>query len=280
LVYFHTINLPWLVDFNIRNGFPSKGVGRNGMKGMEQLVGLVLLAGELLLTCGAEVYRVEETMERMGQAAGFVQVEGFATPTGLFISLHAPNGRVYTRVRRIRQSYNNLATIAEVNALSRAFSAKRISVDEVRRELQRLQEQGAPESLRRQLIGGGGAMAFTIMYGGTWFDALLAGVTGAIVLMVTSFLHRQSVPKFLQAALGAAVAAGLVLGISQLLTTHPNLITLGAVMVLAPGVAMTTAIRDLLSGELLSGLSRSAEALAVSVAIASGVALVLSLGGR
>ncbi|HBG02346.1 MAG TPA: threonine/serine exporter, partial [Firmicutes bacterium] len=56
--------------------------------------------------------------------------------------------------------------------------------------------------------------------------------------------------------------------------------TLGAVMVMTPGVAMTTAIRDLLSGELLSGLSRSAEALAVSVAIASGVAIVLSLGGR
>jgi uncharacterized membrane protein YjjP (DUF1212 family) len=55
---------------------------------------------------------------------------------------------------------------------------------------------------------------------------------------------------------------------------------LGAVMVMTPGVAMTTAIRDLLSGELLSGLSRAAEALVVSVAIATGVAIVISLGGR
>ena len=66
----------------------------------------------------------------MGQAAGFVQVEGFATPTGLFISRMLPMEGVHEG-RRIRQSYNNLATIAEVNALSRAFSAKRISVDEV-----------------------------------------------------------------------------------------------------------------------------------------------------
>jgi len=44
-------------------------------------------------------------------------------------------------------------------------------------------------------------------------------------------------------------------------------------------MVITTAIRDLLSGELVSGLSRSAEALVIAVAIAAGVAVVLSLGG-
>ncbi len=51
-------------------------------------------------------------------------------------------------------------------------------------------------------------------------------------------------------------------------------------MVLAPGVVMTTAIRDMLSGELVSGVTRGgAEALAIAVAIATGVAVVLSMGG-
>ena len=247
---------------------------------MEQLVGLVLLAGELLLTCGAEMYRVEETIERMGRAAGFVQVEGFATPTGLFISLHAPNGRVYTRVRRIRQSHNNLSTIAEVNSLSRAFSEGSMTVDEVRLALERLRQDGAPESLTRQLIGGGGAMAFTMIFGGNWFEGLIAGITGAMVLVLVSWLDRYPVPKVLQAATGAVFAATLIMRVSDVLPIHPDLTTLGAVMVMAPGVAMTTAIRDLFSGELLAGLSRSAEALAISVAIATGVAIVISLGGR
>jgi uncharacterized membrane protein YjjP (DUF1212 family) len=247
---------------------------------MEQLVGLVLLAGELLLTCGAEMYRVEETIERMGRAAGFVQVEGFATPTGLFISLHAPNGRVYTRVRRIRRSHNNLSTIAEVNSLSRAFSEGTLTVDEVRVELERLRQEGAPESLTRQLIGGGGAMAFTLIFGGNWFEGFIAGIVGAIVLVLVTWLDRYPVPKVLQAATGAAFATALIMGISNVLPIHPDLTTLGAVMVMTPGVAMTTAIRDLLSGELLSGLSRSAEALSVFVAIATGVAMVIRLGGR
>ncbi|NMB02215.1 MAG: threonine/serine exporter family protein [Firmicutes bacterium] len=245
---------------------------------MEHLVGLVLLAGELLLTCGAEMYRVEETIERMGMAAGFVQVEGFATPTGLFISLHAPNGKVYTRVRRIRHTHNNLATISAVNALSRSFSSGQMTVEQVQNELERLQKQGAPDSFKRQLIGGGGALAFAMMSGGSLLEGIIAGVVGTIVLMVLSKLEGHF-PEVLQAAIGSVVAAGLVSLVSRYLDFHTNVTILGSVMVMAPGVVMTTAIRDLLGGELLSGLSRSGEALAISVAIATGVAVVLSLGG-
>ncbi len=247
---------------------------------MEQLVGLVLLAGELLLTSGAEMYRVEETIERMGKAAGFVQVEGFATPTGLFISLHAPDERVYTRVRRIRESQNNLSIIAEVNSLSRAFSDEQMTADEAKRKLEHLRSSTAGDSFLRHLIGGGGAMAFTMIFGGNWFEAFVAGLTGALVLALVSWLARHPVPSVLQAAIGGAFAATLIRWLSQFLNIHFDLTTLGAVMVMTPGVAMTTAIRDLLSGELISGLSRSAEALSVTVAIATGVALVLTLGGR
>lgn len=245
---------------------------------MEELVGLILTAGELLLTCGAEMSRVEETIERMGSAAGFVQVESYATPTGLFVSLHDPAGRVYTRVKRIRGGQSNIAVIAEVNALSRAFSAGEISADQVRQALERLRQEGVPESLARQLIGGGGALAFAVMMGGTWLEGLVAGVVGTVVLVVVSRMERRF-PRVIQAAVGAIVAAFLVATVGPYFQLNVNVTILGAVMVLAPGMVITTAIRDLLSGELVSGLSRSAEALVIAVAIAAGVAVVLSLGG-
>lgn len=247
---------------------------------MEQLVSLVLLAGELLLTSGAEMSRVEETMERMGLKAGFLQVEGFASPTGLFISLHSPDGRVYTRVRRIRKVNNNLATIAEINALSRSFSAGEISVAKIEEDLKRLKKAKNPSSLKGQIIGGGGALAFTLMYGGTWLEGLISGVLGTIVLIIISWLDDHPVPQVLQAATGAMVAAGLAMALTQFSAFNSNVVTLGAVMVLAPGVVMTTAIRDMLSGELVSGVTRGAEALAIAVAIATGVAVVLSIGGH
>lgn len=246
---------------------------------MEQLVGTVLLAGELLLTCGAEMYRVEETVERMGKAAGFTQVEIFATPTGMFISLYTPDGRVYSRVRRIRNVHNNLATIASINSLSRSFSVGDVSIEEVQKELDKLQSQDTSGGLKSHLIGGLGSASFTLMYAGSWFEALIAGIVGSIVLIVVSWLEGQPVPKVLQAATGAVVAAGLVTAVADIFQFNFDVVTLGAVMVLAPGVVMTTAIRDMLSGELVSGVSRGAEALAIAVAVATGVAIVLSVGG-
>lgn len=245
---------------------------------VEQLVGLILTAGELLLTCGAEMARVEETIERMGRAAGFVQVESYATPTGLFVSLHDAAGKVYTRVKRIRGGQSNIALIAEVNSLSRAFAAGEISAEEVQRALERLQEQGAPDSFSRTLIGGGGALAFAVMMGGGWREGLVAGVVGTLVLLVVSLMERRF-PKVLQSAVGSMVAAAVIRCAASYLDLNVNVAIVGAVMVLAPGMVITTAIRDLLGGELVSGLSRSAEALVIAVAIATGVAVVLSLGG-
>lgn len=246
---------------------------------MEKLVGVVLLAGELLLTCGAEMYRVEETIERMGISAGFMQVESFATPTGLFISLHAPDGRVYTRVRRIRRSYNNLALISEINAISRAFSLGEVNVDDIQKRLENLERQGSPANFKRYLIGGMGAAAFTLLYMGNVLEAFIAGIVGTIVLLAGAKLEDYPIPNALQAAISATIAAGLVKMVALLVEINANVTTLGAVMVLAPGVVMTTAIRDMLSGELVSGVTRGAEALSIAVGIATGVAVILSIGG-
>jgi len=245
---------------------------------VEELVGLILTAGELLLTCGAEMARVEDTIERMGRAAGFVQVESYATPTGLFVSLHDAQGRVYTRVKRIRGGQSNIALIAEVNALSRAFAAGELTAEQVDRALQGLREQGVPDSPARPLIGGGGSLAFAVMMGGSWLEGLVAGVVGTLVLWVVSRMEGRF-PKVIQAGVGSMVAAALVATVGSYLQLNVNVTILGAVMVLAPGLVITTAIRDLLGGELVSGLSRSAEALVIAVAIAAGVAVVLSLGG-
>lgn len=50
-------------------------------------------------------------------------------------------------------------------------------------------------------------------------------------------------------------------------------------MPLLPGVAFVKSMRDLISGNLLSGTSRLFEVFVIVTAIASGVALVLGIGG-
>ena len=48
---------------------------------------LALYAGEIMMKSGAEIYRVEDTIQRICKACGINYVEVFATPTGIFLSL-------------------------------------------------------------------------------------------------------------------------------------------------------------------------------------------------
>ena len=54
-----------------------------------------------------------------------------------------------------------------------------------------------------------------------------------------------------------------------------SLIIISALMPLVPGVPITNAIRDILAGQLLSGLSKGVEASITAFAIGAGVAIVL-----
>ena len=80
------------------------------------------------------------------------------------------------------------------------------------------------------------------------------------------------------AALGGGLAALAAQICLEFFAFDMSKVIIGAVMALVPGVIMTTALRDMLSGELVSGVSRGAEALAIALAVAAGVASVLSLG--
>ena len=50
---------------------------------------------------------------------------------------------------------------------------------------------------------------------------------------------------------------------------------IGAIMLLVPGIALTNAIRDLVAGDLLSGISRAVEAFLVGAALAIGTGFAL-----
>ena len=70
---------------------------------MQNVVDVILLAGEVLLTSGAEIHRVEETIERMGRAAGFVEVSICHANRFVYIAPIQPKDRCFLRVRRIQR---------------------------------------------------------------------------------------------------------------------------------------------------------------------------------
>lgn len=57
------------------------------------------------------------------------------------------------------------------------------------------------------------------------------------------------------------------------------MIIIGNIMLLIPGVVLTNSIRDMLSGDMISGLLRLSESVVLAVAIAIGFALSTALLG-
>ncbi len=54
-------------------------------------------------------------------------------------------------------------------------------------------------------------------------------------------------------------------------------IIIGGIMLLVPGLAITNAMRDMMSGDLVSGTARAIEAFLISVAIAAGSGSMLKI---
>lgn len=74
---------------------------------------LAVRAGEIMMKAGAEIYRVEDTIERICKACGIDYVGVFAMPTGIFITMDKGDEEddTYTYVRRIKSSETDLNKI-------------------------------------------------------------------------------------------------------------------------------------------------------------------------
>ena len=79
---------------------------------------------------------------------------------------------------------------------------------------------------------------------------------------------------------GAVVLALLILAtlVRAGLGDNVDLVTIGVLMLLVPGVALTNAMREIVAGDTYSGLSRTAEAILIATGIALGAAVGLGIG--
>ena len=98
------------------------------MQQQEQILCAILDAGELLLTAGAEVARVEDTIRRMAAAYGFVRADVLTITASMIVTAQLDDGAVLTQTRRILRRETNMRQIEAVNALSREVCAQQCAI--------------------------------------------------------------------------------------------------------------------------------------------------------
>ncbi len=246
---------------------------------LEQILDITILAGEIMLKNGAETSRVEETMFHMARALGAVKTECFVIPTGVFLTITDREGRTSTLMRRVHDRTINLDRIAKVNELSRRLADRRTDYDTVYCHLNRISRERTGFSLLPSMLASGvvGGTAAILLNAGV-LESLAAFATALVVRYIAHIVSRLHGVKFTFEFLGGMTAALVGMQFGYIWPEiSPDTIVVGGVMPLVPGVAITNAIRDVIAGDLLSGLSRGLEAALTAIAVSMGVVIILAV---
>lgn len=247
---------------------------------MERMLTCAMDIGEQLLISGAEVHRVEESICRMCAAFGFSRTDVFIITSSMVVTAYDQNNTPYTQTRRITTATVDIEKIHRLNGLSRQICAQSMTEDEIRKALTKAIEGKTYPFWVELLCYGGIAGAFTLFFGGTAVEALISLLVGFIVRLGIS-LCNKAVPgnifaKFFSAVVATALAyAAVRLGWIE----KVDMIIIGNIMTLIPGIGLTVALRDLFTGDSIAGLLRTIEAVLTALAIAAGYFLVAALGG-
>ena len=91
----------------------------------EQLLELTVSLSNKLQACGAETYRVEETIVRIVEAYGVERVDAFVIPNSIMASLETDAGQIVTKIRRLKSSETMLDGIERYSALCRRICTEK-----------------------------------------------------------------------------------------------------------------------------------------------------------
>ncbi len=246
----------------------------------DKLLNISVELGCRLMSSGAEIYRVEESVRRLLQAYGLESPEVFAIPNCVIVSITTPEGHPITRMRRIGAHGTDIELLERCNDLCRRLCVLRPPLEEAQSGLSALTEHTPQYTPWNILLGYGIAPAFfSPLFGGGIADsvcALIGGLAVGFCLLYGSRLMGSN--GFFRTAICSAVAS-----LVSLLLVHIGLghnldtVTISVLMVLVPGVALTNAMREIMAGDIISGLSRAADSILTAAAIAIGSAVGLAI---
>lgn len=229
--------------------------------------------GYELSMCGAETFRVEESINRIMAAYG-VHAETFAIPNYVLVSIRKEDGTSATRMRRIGFHGNDMDSVEQFSALSRAICAQRPEPHEAVRWLEEVRRRRRHYSKSAKVVGHFfSAAGFAVFFGGGFLDCICAGFCGMLVGFVDKLLTVMKANPFFRTIASSFLMAMLAYFLGAVgMARNPDMVTIGTLMLLVPGLLFTNAMRDIIYGDTNSGVNRIVQVLLVAAAICIGTA--------
>ena len=241
----------------------------------EESIAVALLMGEILLRSGAETYRVEDTIKRVGHMQGYKDIQPFVTPTLIMVGDSSSDNKF--SMLRIKSRSTNLSKIAAISDFSYNYSNKDHSLEDLLEYLNKIKNKPAYNKYSVIAATGITSACFTVMLGGSIHDFIASIFIGSTAMYGYQYLDKHYSSFFLSNAFAGFLVGGLACLAGMFYKSEVDKVIVGAIMPFVPGLSFTNGIRDFLSGDLISGNSRIAEAVMIGSSVALGVGVVLKL---
>ncbi len=249
------------------------------MNNIDRVVNLCLDAGQSMLESNCEIYRAEDVMLSIFNAYGYDHVNIFILATCIYVTVEVDEKSI-TKLRRVRKRVTNVTKMASINQLSREIKNHQISIDQSESILKEIKKHQQYPMLIKSIT-----ISLSCAVFGKMFVPYASGIDFVITFCITflswyllNWINQRDVNELITNAIVAGfmclcASMMMVLGVIKDIDT----IIIGTIMMLVPGVLFTTAVRDLMNGDILSGTIRIIEGLLISLGIAIGVGGVLYL---
>lgn len=249
-------------------------------QGQERMLNEFLNLAELMLLSGAEVYRVEDTICRMGRANGATRVNAFVITSSIVVTMAYGTDFELTQTRRITESASNdFIKLEQYNSLSRRFCAHPMNAEELAQAIAGI--VNAPRGKWSDYIGSiCAAGGFAVFFGGNIYDGIAGALFGIVIAWISSGL-RKFCPNTVTFNILCSFTVGTMICLiaKYFPVLNPDKIMIGDIMLLIPGVAFTVSVRDVLVGDTISGILRLIESVLWAAGIAYGFLMAIMLIG-
>ena len=238
----------------------------------------VLDIGQYMLQSGGEVSRVEDSIRRLCLAFGAERADVFTITSSIVVTIYSPAFGALTQTRRVSGQQYDLNRLEKLNQLSRRICAEHLSLEETRGALKEIcqapQYGFAVQIFTYALI----SASFSLFFGGSALDAVASGLIGVALKCLDQQIRRTQANGFLSALICSCLGGLLAsLAVRVGLGESVDMISIGNIMLLIPGIPLTNSLRDMFSGNTISGMMRFLEAIIMALVIAFGFALVAAM---
>lgn len=230
--------------------------------------------GRAYLASGGPTSRVEEAVSHLGRLHGY-PTEVFATPTGIFVCCVDEQGQNHTTLSRIKESSINLGKLCWLESIFDDVCSRKITMGQANKILN-TKIMSRANYPRWAALAAAFLSGFALSFPA--FGNFIAALASGLIAMATWWVSGPGLKSRISSSIfrdffGCVVTLGAAAACQVLMPAPFEAFSIGGLVILVPGLALTSAISELADQNLVSGTAKLMQA--VLTLLALGLAYML-----